>query len=57
MIKFGDSAIENCNFTNVNIECYEPQTCKSVISENNKYLMMNFRRNINYVPKKKSMKF
>jgi len=37
IIKFGDSSISNCNFTDVNIECYEPNTCRSIFYNNNKY--------------------
>jgi len=30
MVKFGNSAIGDCNFNNVNILCYEPNTCKKI---------------------------
>jgi len=34
IIKFGDSTIEHCNFKDVNILCYEPQTCEWVYLDN-----------------------
>jgi len=37
MIKFSNSAINNCDFTNVNIECYEPNTCGSTYYNGNQY--------------------
>jgi len=44
MIKFGDSTIQNCNFIDVNIECYEPHACKSIFYENNKYTDSEFQK-------------
>jgi len=44
MIKFSDFKIQNCNFNNVNIECYEPDTCKSVIYKNNEYTDEKFQK-------------
>jgi len=30
MTKFGNSPIDNCKFNNIKVNCYEPQTCKSI---------------------------
>jgi len=30
MIKFGNSTIKECNFENINVECYEPHTCEQI---------------------------
>jgi len=35
--KFGNSSIDNCKFNNINVKCYEPDTCKS-IEYNNKVI-------------------
>jgi len=37
MIKFGNSIIDDCNFNNINILCYEPHTCKSITYNNTKF--------------------
>ena len=37
MIRFGNSTIDNCNFNNINILCYEPQTCKSINFNNKEF--------------------
>jgi len=37
MVRFGGSSIAHCNFNNVTILCYEPNTCKSIKFNNKEF--------------------
>ena len=52
MINFGKSSIENCYFYNINILCYEPNTCKSIYLRDKVLSDTEAKNEFNICPKK-----